>query len=285
MAAIEIPGALQIENRDNGLTVALIDSPLAEAEVFLHGAHITRWTPTGQRPVLFTSSHSMFAPGKPIRGGVPIVFPWFGPRSGGLPGPMHGYARISEWTLASTNLRDDGAVELTLTLPPVDAFHLSFHIAIGTRLEMELAIRNTSAEELSFEEALHTYFAVSDIHQISLAGLEGTEYIDKTDGAQRKRQAASVIRIGKETDQVHVDTPATCVIEDPGWSRRIVIEKSGSATTVVWNPWIAKTLTLADMAPEEWREMFCVESANAGENAVRLAPGATHRMRVTIHVE
>ncbi len=88
---LEIPGALQLENRDNGLTLALIDTPQAEAELYLHGAHLTSWIPAGARPVLFTSSRSFFARGKPIRGGVPIVFPWFGPRGGGLPGPMHGF--------------------------------------------------------------------------------------------------------------------------------------------------------------------------------------------------
>ena len=285
MASLEIPGALQLENGDHGLTSILIDTPRAEAEIYLHGAHITRWIPAGQRPVLFTSERSFYAASKPIRGGVPLVFPWFGPRAGGLEGPMHGYARLAEWKLESTRLRDDGAVELRLAMPPVDAFHLTFHLVIGAQLEMELEVHNTSAEELCFEEAMHTYFAVGDIHQVSLTGLEGSSYIDKVDGAQRKQQPAAPIRFAKETDQVHVDTTATCVIDDPAWARRIVIEKSGSATTVVWNPWIAKTLTLADMAPDDWRGMLCVETANAGENAMRLAPYATHRMRATIRLE
>ena len=285
MGGLEIPGALQLENRDSGLTVALIDTPQAEAEIYLHGAHVTSWIPAGQRPVLFTSSRSFFAHGKPIRGGVPLVFPWFGPRGGGLPGPMHGYARISEWTLESTGLRDDGAVELHFALPPVDAFHLRYHVAVGAHLEMELEVRNTSAEELSFEEALHTYFAVGDVQQVSIFGLAGTTYIDKTDGGRRKQQPTAPIQIVQETDQVHLDTTAPCVIEDPAWARRIVILKSCSATTVVWNPWVDKTLTLADMAPEDWREMLCIETANAGENAIRLAAGASHRMRATILTE
>ena len=282
--------ALEFHKGEGGLSHAVIDTPQAEAEIYLQGAHITRWIPAGQRAVLFTSARSFFAPGKPIRGGVPLVFPWFGPRDGGLPGgglpgPMHGYARIAEWTLESTRVRDDGAVELHLTLPPVDAFQLSFHAVIGKQLEMELEVQNTSAEELTFEEAMHTYFAVSDIHQVSLSGLEGTDYLDKADEFKRKRQPAEPIRIAKYTDQIHVNTGATCVIEDPAWARRIVIEKTNSATTVVWNPWVDKTPGFADMAPEEWRDMLCVETANAGENAIRLAPHATHRMKATIRSE
>jgi glucose-6-phosphate 1-epimerase len=285
MGSLEIPGALQLENRDNGLTLALIDTPQAEAELYLHGAHLTRWIPSGARPVLFTSSRSFFAPDKPIRGGIPIVFPWFGPRGGGLPGPMHCYARTSEWKLERTRLRDDGAVELHLSLPPVDELYLAFHVAIGAQLEMELEVRNTAVMEHTFEEALHTYFAVSDIHQVSLDGLEGTEYIDKADNFARKRRPDLPIRIDRYTDQVHVNTTGACVIHDPAWARRIVIEKSGSSTTVVWNPWSDKTPGLADMAPDEWPGMFCVETANAGENAVRLAPGATHLMRAVLRLE
>ena len=285
MGAVEIPGALQLEYDDDGLTRVLIDTPQAEAEIFLHGAHITRWVPAGQRPVLFTSSRSLFAPGKPIRGGVPLVFPWFGPRAGGLPGPMHGYARISEWTLHATRLSDDGAVHLVFTLPRVDAFRLAFRVSVGAKLEMELDVRNTSTEELCFEEAFHTYFAVGDIHQVSISGLEGTEYIDKADGFKRKRRPAEPLRIEGYTDQVHVNTTGVCVIEDPAWARRIVVAKSGSATTVVWNPWSDKTPGMPDMAPEDWREMVCVETANAAENGIRLGPGASHVMRATIQVE
>ena len=283
--------ALRFHQGQSGLAHAHISTPQAEARIYLQGAHLTSWIPAGQRPVLFTSSRSFY------RGGVPLVFPWFGPGRNkpgeGPGGPMHGYARIGEWTMQSHRLREDGAVELQLTLPPREAtrqfgsgaFHLTFRLAIGAQLEMELEVRNTSAREVSFEEALHTYFAVGDIHRVSLSGLEGTTYLDKADGGLRKKQLAAPIRIAKEIDQVHVDTTAACSIEDPEWARRIVIEKSGSATTVVWNPWIEKTRTLADMAPGDWREMLCVETANAGENAIHIAPSASHRMRVNVRVQ
>ena len=284
MPGLEIPGALQLEHDDNGLTRVLIDTAQAQAELFLQGAHLTSWIPAGQRPVLFTSTRSFYAAGKPIRGGVPIVFPWFGPRGGGLPGPMHGYARTSQWTLDATRLRGDGAIELRLTLPPVDDFRVSFQAVIGAELEMELEVRNNSAGTLTFEEALHTYFAVGDIHQVSVSGLAGVEYLDKGDNFARKRQPAGALHFTRYTDQVHVNTTGSCVIEDQAWARRITIEKSGSATTVVWNPWADKTPTLADMAPDEWRRMLCVETANAAENAVALAPGTTHRMRASITV-
>jgi glucose-6-phosphate 1-epimerase len=288
-----IPGALNFDATPFGLPRAIISTPQTAATVYLHGAHVTDWTPRGQRPVLFTSSRSLFESGKPIRGGVPLVFPWFGPRAGGAPGPMHGFARIMEWNVESAALRPDGAVEIRLALSPnhetrqvgYASFHLQFRVVVGATLEMGIDVRNPSDAPLRFEQALHSYFAVADIHQVSIAGLAGTTYVDKTNSFQRKQQPAEPIAIAKETDQVHLNTASTCVIHDPVWRRRIVIEKSGSQTTVVWNPWIEKNRTMADMAPDDWQSMLCVETANALDNAITLPPAAVHQMSAAIRVE
>lgn len=279
----DISSALQFGETAGGLIRAAISTPLAEAELYLHGAHVTGWIPRGHRPVLFLSPRSVFAPGKPIRGGVPICFPWFGPRAEGKTGPIHGYARIREWTVESTHLHDDGRVEIVLILTQ-DEFHLRYRVTVGAALELELEVRNISPAPVIFEEALHTYFAVGDIHQASVSGLAGTTYIDKAGGFQRRQLGDAPLSIAKETDQVHLATTAACVIDDPAWNRKISIQKSGSQTTVVWNPWIEKTATIADMVPHDWQGMLCVETANAMEAAVHLAPGASHIMSAAIRV-
>ncbi len=288
-----IPNALRFEDTPGGLVRALISTPAADADVYLQGAHVTHWTPRGHRPVLFVSAKSLFTPDKAIRGGVPIIFPWFGPRGDGQPGPAHGFARSMEWDIEAAGLRNDGRVEITLALVPNDltcslgyaAFHLRFRVTVGTELEMELETRNDASEPLTYEEALHTYFAIADIRQVSVSGLEGTAYIDKTDGFKRKKLGNVPVRVAKETDQVHLSTKATCVIHDPVWNRRITIEKSGSDSTVVWNPWIDKTKGMSDMAPDDWKEMICVETANASDNAIHLSPSASHKLTASIRVE
>jgi len=293
LAQFEIPRALHFDKAPGGLVRSVIATPEAEAEVYLHGAHVTHWAPRGQWPVLFVSPASLFTPGKAIRGGVPIVFPWFGPRGEGKPGPLHGFARIKEWAVEATKHHDDGKVQITLALAPDDdtralgyaAFHVRFRVTVGSELEMELETRNEGADTLIYEEALHTYFAIGDIHQVSISGLEGTTYIDKTDAFRRKQLGNEPLRIAKETDQVHLSTQASCVLHDPAWNRRIVVEKSGSDTTVVWNPWIEKTKTIADMAPEDWTGMICIETANAADNAIHLAPGASHTMTASIRID
>jgi glucose-6-phosphate 1-epimerase len=275
-----------------GFVRAVISTSEAEADFYLQGAHVTHWTPRGHRPVLFVSPKSLFAPGKAIRGGVPVIFPWFGPRSDGKPGPSHGFARTMNWAVEEASQRHNGAVEITLALGPNDetralgyaAFHARLRVTVGAELEMELQIRNDSADPLHYEEALHSYFAIGDIHQVSVSGLEGTTYIDKTDGLKRKQLGGEPLRIVKETDQVHLNTQSTCVIHDPVLNRRISVEKSGSDSTVVWNPWIEKTKGMSDMESDDWTRMICIETANAADNAVHLAPGASHSLRTLIRV-
>jgi glucose-6-phosphate 1-epimerase len=287
-----IKDALTFETAPGGLTRALISTPLATAEIYLQGAHIAHWTPSGRKPVLFMSSKSFFAPGKAIRGGIPIIFPWFGGRSDGKPGPAHGFARSVEWAVDKTALLPDGTLEITFTLSAdeasralgFDAFHVRFTVALGAELDMSFEVTNNGSDPLRYEEALHTYFAISDIDKVAVNGLEGTTYIDKTDGFKHKTQPAEAIHIAKETDQVHLNSEATCTVSDPVWNRSIVIAKTGSSSTVVWNPWVAKTAGMADMAPDEWRGMVCVETANAADNTVVLAPGHSHRLTANISV-
>jgi glucose-6-phosphate 1-epimerase len=251
------------------LESVVISTPEAEGEIFLQGAHVARWKPRGERPVLFLSSKSAFEPGKAIRGGVPIIFPWFGPRSDGLPGPAHGLARTALWE------RDGEAFRLK-----VEPFQLRFMVKMGAALEMSLEVTNEGPAEARFEEALHTYLAVGDVRQVSVTGLEGVEYLDKMDGFKRKMQSAEPLRPTKATDSVYLNTTTACEVTDPVWRRRIVVAKTGSASTVIWNPWAG----MADLGPDEWPGMICVETANVGENAVILASGATHRMTAMIGV-
>ncbi len=282
-----------MQSAPDGLVRAGISTPAAEADLYLQGAHLAHWTPRGQQPVLFVSSKSMFAAGKAIRGGVPIIFPWFGTRSDGKPGPAHGFARTSEWIAEGARQLEDGRVEITLALGNNHAtreffdaaFRLRFRVTIGSELEMELETSNSGTIPFTFEEALHTYLAVGDVRQASIFGLGNTVFIDKTDGFKRKKQDGEPLRIAKETDQVHLNTQATCSVWDPLWNRRIIVEKSGSASTVIWNPWIEKSDGMADMEAEGWKRMLCVETANAADNAILLPPGASHTLVASIRVE
>ena len=150
---------------------------------------------------------------------------------------------------------------------------------------MSLEVENRDEREFTFEEALHTYFAVSDIADVTISGLERTPYLDKVGGLTQRTQDDMPIRFSGETDRAYLETMATCSIDDPGLQRRIVVSKDNSRSTVVWNPWIAKARAMQDFGDEEWRGMVCVETANVGVAAVPLAPGERHRMTVSLAVE
>ncbi len=286
-----IPGAVRIERGAGGLTRVVVDTPAAAAHVYLHGAHVTHYQPRGSAPVLFMSNKSYFHAGKPIRGGVPVIFPWFGGRANNPMAPAHGVARTEAWTLSEISKQGD-AVAVTLTLGPTEAsrkwwphdFGLKCTVTVGAALEMSLEVRNASRDAFIFEEALHTYLAVADVRRVTIEGLTGRTYRDKMAGMQRKLQGPEAIRIEGETDRVYLDTADTVSVSDVAGGRTLSVSKHGSNSTVVWNPWVQKSRAMPDIGDEEWPGMVCVETANAVENAVTLAAGATHMMRATVKV-
>jgi glucose-6-phosphate 1-epimerase len=203
---------------------------------------------------------------------------------------MHGFARLADWRMESAAEAADGSVMLALGLDAGKATHpawpykyeLRYRITVGSTLELALHVKNAAAQTITFEEALHTYLAVSDVRQVVIGGLAGTQYLDKTDGARRKPQGTEPIRITGETDHVYLNTKTACVVDDPAGGRRLVVEKNGSDVTVVWNPWIAKARAMPDFGDDEWPQMLCIETGNAADHAVTLPPGHTHEMRATI---
>ncbi|MCA9037941.1 MAG: D-hexose-6-phosphate mutarotase [Planctomycetaceae bacterium] len=279
-----IPG-LRFETNPQGMVRATIQTPAAEAELYLQGAHVTRWKPAGHREVLWLSRSSWFESGKPIRGGIPICFPWFGPHPVDPQQPAHGTARISNWNIAQAEETAEHGVKLWLTAQ-IETFQMTYTVEFGHELKLGLQIRNsqTSTYELPIEEALHTYFSVSDIRQVSIEGLQQAAYIDKMDNGLLKAPAHTAIRFDRETDRIYVNTEAACTLHDPNLQREIVVGKRGSLSTVVWNPWIAKAARMPDFGDDEWQGMVCIESANVATNALTLAPGESHGLQVDISV-
>ena len=286
-----LPGVLAFQTTASGLIRADITTPHATATVYLQGAHVAAWQPAGHKPVIFTSRKTELKPGKAIRGGVPIAFPWFANRHDGKTGPSHGFARIQDWTLAFAALAGED-LHLTFTLGPnelsrslgFDQFRLAYQLTFGRTLTMQLTVANDGSAPLVFEEALHTYYAVTDIHEIAISGLDGVSYLDKVDNFNKKLQHGDVT-ITSATDRVYLDTTATCVLKDHAGKRHISVAKTGSTTTVVWNPWEEGAAKLADMDPTEWHEFVAIETVNAATDAITLAPGGTHTMQARVTVE
>ncbi|WDY58012.1 D-hexose-6-phosphate mutarotase [Pseudomonas sp. PSKL.D1] len=292
----------KVETEQHGeLNCWRISSDRAELLIAQQGAQILSYQRVGEPPLLWLSDQAIFRKGKSVRAGVPVCWPWFGNLQRnpgtvqamfhGAEAPAHGLARDRDWQLlgieeAGTSLR----IEFELPdaqgdLPgwPHDV-ELKLLIVLDDALELTLTSRNMGNAPVTISQALHSYFAVSDVHQARVEGVEGLDYIETlADWEQRQQQGA--LTFTGETDRIYLDTPKQLSIVDPHWQRRITLTSSGSRSAVIWNPWIDKAKGLADMADDGWQRMLCIETANVRDDVVTLAPGQRHDLRVAIGSE
>ena len=263
--------------------------------VYDHGAQVCAWQPADDpRPVLWMSSASAFTPGKAIRGGIPICFPWFGPGLSEDKKPAHGFARTTSWrrvTAAESNgvLTVEYAIdpELTGEQPEFPHRYEASLTAVFADDHLELSLRasNTGDQPFTFEEALHTYLVVSDVRDVTIEGLDGATYCDKlADSPGFDSVQQGDLRLSGPTDSVFEHQQAVAV-SDPGYGRRLVLSSSGASNVVVWNPWESGAAGMADMGPGEWSGMVCVEAGNVLNGAVTLEPGEdwTISQRIEVH--
>ena len=283
MDQFAIDGVVKIETGEGGLPKLVLTGEHGAAEIYLHGAHVTSFTPGGQPPMLWMSHQSNFSQEKAIRGGVPICWPWFGKPDDRPDGPQHGFARTSQWQLVATKLNDDGTVSVQLQLTDSEqthaiwphAFELTMEVIVGKQMTLRLSCRNTGDIPLEAGAALHTYFAVDRIEDVVVSGLAGRSYVDQLDGNAIKTLDGDIV-FDRETDLIVIDSDDEVVITEASLDRRIHISKTGSASTVVWNPWIEKSKKMSDFPDDGYKTMLCIETTNAATDVRTVGPGETH---------
>lgn len=283
---LEIPGRVAFLEGNGGLPKVEVTTGFSTAEIYLNGATLTHFQKKGDEPLLFLSRFSRFEQGQPIRGGIPVIFPWFGPREGQ---PSHGFVRQHNWELFEIATLTNGAVRLLFRFPDhpesalVGRFKAAYSVVVGETLTCELAVTNRSPDQkLEFENCLHTYFQVGDIKRVKILGLQNTTYIDKVRQFARDTESRKEITISEEVDRVYLDTTNTVEIVDESLRRKVRVEKSGGASTVIWNPWSKKAQEMPDFGNEEYEHMVCVESGNIDANKVSLAPEETAALKLKL---
>lgn len=249
----------------------------ATAEVLEYGAHVTSWVPDdGHGEALFTSTHAHLDGSAAIRGGVPVIFPQFGP------GRMvkHGFARTTRWAIAATEthgrvpearlaLDDD---ERTRALWP-HPFACVLRVSLDDGLHVALDVTNTGEAPFAFTGALHAYFRVADVEQATVHGLEGLRLRDQLARVETT-EAGTPLRITGPVDRIYMDAHAPVVLRDGITGRRLRVTMSGFRDVVVWNPAEEGARAIDDLGEDEWRHMLCIEPAVAA-TPVEVAPGAT----------
>jgi glucose-6-phosphate 1-epimerase len=276
MSVIEMPGA-------GGLRRLVMSHPDGgSAEVYLHGAHITSWTPARGAEWLFLSRSARFNAMEPIRGGIPVVFPQFAER-GSL--PKHGLLRTMPWIWTNPDETDGDSCRVELEVMDTDATRALWPHRFRARLTVELGsddltvaldVQNTDEMPCSFTAALHSYFRVDDVRRAAVAGLQGSRYLDKPAGMQERTQIDPLVGVGGELDRVYRQAPHVVSLIDDAAGRELRVAAEGFDDVVVWNPWQQLAAELQDLGAGEYLHMLCIEAAQAVD-PIELAPGASWR--------
>jgi len=271
---------------ENGFAYLEVTNTHATAKIALQGAHLFAYQRTNEAPLLWVSKKSYFQKGKAIRGGVPVCFPWFGKHPTTPSLPQHGFGRISFWEIVSQKELEDGSTEIVFGLGSSKttheiwdyAFDVKLTFRIGERLTMILTTTNTDTNPFTLSSALHSYFAVSHIENISIKGLEGCTYYNNLDGQFYTQ--SEPLTINQEVDRVYATPHDRFVLRDD--SKEITILQEGSNSVVVWNPWQTKASKMSDMQDDGYETFVCIESANAREDRRIIEAGQSHTLKATI---
>ena len=273
-----------------GLPFIKVENEYASALISIYGAQVLSYKlklkDGGNNELLFVSESAYFEEGKAIKGGIPICWPWFGRDPENLGRQMHGFARNMLWQLEDTSSTsaDDTKIVLSLTeskdsykLWPHD-FKVILTITIGKSLHLSLQTVNTGKEAITITQALHTYFSIADIQQVQLEGLDGVQYLDMVNGANKTEVQLDGVNVNQEVDRIYTDAPNYAILIDTKSQREVTIKTSGSKTTVVWNPWIDISKSSGDLNDDAYQRFICVETANAAEDAVVVEPNESFKI-------
>lgn len=263
------------------------------------GAQILSYQEDDQPPLIWLSEQAAYQRGQGVRGGVPICWPWFGNLQRNPPAVQamhskpdtasaHGLVRSIDWQLQGIDSLDDGIqldfIYNSATQPLADwphAAELHLRVRLDGRLHIQLNSRNLGDTPLAISQALHNYFAVSDIRQVEVDGLHGCRYIETLEDWQQRQQVGA-LRFAGETDRIYLGTPAQLSILDRAWQRRIHLHSSGSNSAVLWNPWTDKAQRLSQFAADAWQGMLCIEHANVMDDIRVLAAGEQHQLNLSL---
>ncbi|MGD8843440.1 MAG: D-hexose-6-phosphate mutarotase [Gammaproteobacteria bacterium] len=288
-----IKGQLAVVAGEGGFPCIEVSNRHARARVSVYGGQVLSFRPLDvSEDLLFVSTASQYREGKAIRGGIPVCWPWFGADPEDLGRPSHGLVRNRLWRVLETDALPDGETRIVLGTGDSDdtramwphAFDLRLQITVGSTLGLALVTRNTGDKPFRLTQALHTYFRVADIDRVRVLGLEDTAYIDKTSGGKRNIQSGATT-VDTEVDRIYTDVRRELLMVDQGLDRRVRITATGSRTAVVWNPWKHVAEKMADLEAADYRRFICVETANAADEVIEIAPGGEYHLGTHYRIE
>jgi len=259
----------------------ILENAWGRVEVRPQGAQVLSYVPAGGRDLLWVSPAAQWGPGQPLRGGIPLCSPWFGPKYPDK--PLHGFVRQLPWLSDEPQTLTDGSVRATFRLedtPETMAwwptpFRFEHEVTLGRHLTLVFRAWNRGTETMPFEVAWHTYFAV-DLSRVRVEGLDGEAYLDKNDQRRPGRQAGDLI-VDRPLDLLFPRVSGDQTIDD---GRRIRVASTAPGA-VVWNAG-EKDKTVPDLGEGAHLRYLCVERGTVDSSAVVLVPGVPYEVSMTI---
>ena len=287
-----IEGEVGFAELENDLVFITVSNKYADADICLYGAHVTSFRPRNTMDILWMSTDSLFEVGKPIRGGIPVCFPWFGPHKTDPEKPQHGFARLMYWDVLETAVKPNGETLIRLQLCSSEEtkaywshdFCAEMTITVGLTLVVNLKVTNTSSEPFQYGCALHSYYSLSALESLSIEGLQGTTYYNQLSG-ENGIQEEEALEITGPLTRHYLNTETPVIIADSAFRRRIKVDKSGSKVTTVWNPGAETCAKIGDMPDDGYETFVCVEATNAFDYPVKLAAGESFETSAIIGLE
>jgi glucose-6-phosphate 1-epimerase len=270
-----------------------IEHPIFTATLLLQGAQLIEFTPIDRtNNLLWLSDTAEYIKGKPLRGGIPICWPWFGNLDQNPeaiqhqirePANAHGFVRSLPWQVVSIN-ESCHQVDIVLALTSNEKskafwpfeFTLEARFSFSKKLEVKLTTTNTGSKAFAISQALHTYLPTTDITKTYIHNAHKARYIDALDSWKEKTQRGR-IGFSEETDRLYFFTNKPNAVpqyqlrvESP--KQQLLLKNTQSQSVVIWNPWINKSKQLSQFQPEDYQRMLCIETANVMTDHKVLAP-------------
>ena len=283
-----------------GVTISLqesvgiieVENTFATAKITTHGGCVLSFIPKSTpvtEDLLWVSPTAIYSGEKPIRGGIPICWPWFGAHPTEDDKPAHGFVRNAVWQLDDVATLASGTTEVTLSFKSTPVtwviwpfnFHLELKIEVGEQLNLSLTTTNLSENEMILTEAFHTYFNIENANELNIVGLDNSRHLDKLTHAAEELHTGDLV-LNPPMDSVYLDQTADVMIEDKGLNRQIKIAKQSSDSAVVWNPGPEIVKGFADIPDDQWPTFVCVEAGNIFDNAVKIPAGQKHKLTMQL---
>lgn len=273
---------MSIEETEDKVILTHPREPTTKVSILKYGATVISWENKGKEQ-LWLSEAAKLDGSKPVRGGIPLVFPIFGKQKNEehptYKLPQHGFARNSTWEFLGQT--SENPLTVQFGLGPENAnkeiynlwnegknnFTLILSIELGDdHLKTNIEVENNGDEAFDFNWLFHTYLKVPDVTDCLVTNLIDQKCYDQL-LATEYMEKSPMVCFNEEFDRIYkkIDTDKIFQVVELG-KVLINVQRENLPDSVVWNPWIEKSNGMADFEPKNgYLNMLCIEPGHVSD--------------------